>query len=222
MSSGALLLKQLQARKREQVAQVREDQRRINPGTSRTAIDEASHTANQSAGSSDADRDKVLDSLADYGGISNADNSLTIEVCLGPDCSGGGGGAALLEIESLVTSGGEQGTGSMCNIRVVGGGCRDYCTMGPNVHMHSESIAAENSHFTKVNCPEECRRVVRVATGTVSKGTCDANIGKGGNNDDIGKILQLRADGRRWRVLREQAAKERRLRVRERENKDVG
>ena len=27
----------------------------------------------------------------------------TIEVCLGPDCSGGGGGAALLEIEDLVS-----------------------------------------------------------------------------------------------------------------------
>ena len=29
--------------------------------------------------------------------------STTIEVCLGPDCSGGGGGAALLEIEDLVS-----------------------------------------------------------------------------------------------------------------------
>ena len=27
----------------------------------------------------------------------------TVEVCLGPDCSGGGGGAALLEIEDLVS-----------------------------------------------------------------------------------------------------------------------
>ena len=218
MSSGTLLLKQLQTWQRPQTA----DQRRTNRGTSRDD-DGVSNvndtTGTQSAGSSTVEKDKeVLDSLQANERINNGNKEVTIEVCLGPDCSGGGGGAALLEIESLVTSGGEQGTGSKCNIRVVAGGCRDYCTMGPNVHIHSDSIAAEDSQFTRVNCPAECRRVVRAATGVRS--TCDTSIGEAYYHD-VGKILQLREDGRRWRMLREQAAKERRLRVREREKKDV-
>ena len=229
MSSGALLLKQLQARQRQQTARARVDPQRSYCDTSRyKATDEATindTTGHQSAGSSSTvDQGKeVLDSLPADGGIDNGNKAVTIEVCLGPDCSGGGGGAALLEIESLVMDGGEEtDTGSKCNIRVVGGGCRDYCTMGPNVHLQSNFIAAEDSHFTRVNCPAECRRVVRVATGTSSNGTCDDNTGKDGNANDIAKILQLREDGQRWRVLREQAAKDRRLRVRERDKKSEG
>ena len=222
MSSGALLLRQLQARNRDQAARVRADQRRINPDTTRAAIDEVNltdMTANQSAGSGTVDNEKALESRQADGDMDNGDKSTSIEVCLGPDCSGGGGGAALLEIESLVKSGGEQGTdaANKSNICVVSGGCRDYCTMGPNVHIHSESVAAKNCHFTKVNCPAECRRVVRAATGEM--GTCG---GDDGNADNIAKILQLREDRRRWRVLREQAAKERRLRMRERDKKSEG
>ena len=226
MSSGALLLKQLQARQRQQTARARVDPQRSYCDTSRVKATIDDTTSNQSAGSSTIDKEReVLDSQRSGECIDNANAPVTIEVCLGPDCSGGGGGAALLEIESLVMGGGggkKAGTGSMSNFRVVGGGCRDHCTMGPNVHIHSESFAAEDSHFTKVNCPEECRRVVRAATGTSTKGTCDDSTGKAGNSNDIAKILQLREDGRRWRVLRDQAAKERRLRVRERDKKSEG
>lgn len=229
MSSGALLLKQLQAQQRELAAKAREDQRRRNSNATRAAFDTERSSSDdstvQNAGSSTTDKDKkVLDSHQANECSDNANAPVTVEVCLGPDCSGGGGGAALLEIESLVMGGGKQaGTGSKSNIRVVGGGCRDYCTMGPNVHIQSDFIAAEDSHFTRVNCSAECRRVVRVATGTSSSnGTCDDNSGEDDNADNIAKILQLREDGRRWRVLREQAAKERRLRVRERDKKSEG
>ena len=144
MSSGTLLLKQLQARQRLQTA----DQRRTNCGTSRddgvTNLNDttADQSAGRSAGSSTVDQDKkVLDSLQANERINNGNEEVTIEVCMGPDCSGGGGGAALLEIESLVMDGGEKaGNGSKGNIRVVGGGCRDYCTMGPNVHLLNKLV----------------------------------------------------------------------------------
>jgi len=69
----------------------------------------------------------------------------SIEVCQGPDCTGLGGGAALLEIEELVQED-EQGDviasicsdgtfGSTSSTAVVAGGCRDLCTVGPNVHI---------------------------------------------------------------------------------------
>ena len=203
MSSGALLLKQLQGRQREQAAaQAQIYGRQASDGVdadtpSRAGKQEEGPSA-QSAGSDD--------------------KSVTIEVCLGPDCSGGGGGAALLEIESLVM--GSSG-GRSANICIVGGGCRDYCTMGPNVHIQADYITAEESHFTKVNCPAECRRVVRKATD----GKVDdiPPVGDDTGTADVGTILQLREDGRRWQRLREQAAKERRLRAREREpNRDTG
>ena len=203
MSSGALLLKQLQGRQRQQdVAQAqiigRQKSNGVDADTSSRAGTEEAPSA-QSAGSDD--------------------KSVTIEVCLGPDCSGGGGGAALLEIEALVM--GSSG-GRSANICVVGGGCRDYCTMGPNVHIHADFVADEESHFTKVNCPGECRRVARKAAAT--DGKVDDTTPPGGDDNgtaDIGTILQLREDGRRWQRLREQAAKERRLRAREREQ-DTG
>lgn len=57
----------------------------------------------------------------------------TIEVCLGPDCSGSGGGAALLEIEELLSATfRKKCVGSKI---VLPGGCRDYCTMGPNIYV---------------------------------------------------------------------------------------
>jgi len=205
MSSGALLLKQMQGRQKEQAAaqaQVygRQKWNGVDTGTSSRAGKEEGPPAAQSAGSDD--------------------KSVTVEVCLGPDCSGGGGGAALLEIEALVM--GSSGCRS-ANICIVGGGCRDYCTMGPNVHIHADFITAEESHFTKVNCPAECRRVVQKATAT--DGKVDDTTPPGGDDNgtaDIGTILQLREDGRRWQRLREQAAKERRLHARERKpNQDT-
>ena len=208
MSSGALLLKQLQGRQKEQAAaqaQVygRQKSNGVDADTPSRAGKQEEGPSAQSAGSSDT--------------------SVTIEVCLGPDCSGGGGGAALLEIEALVL---DSRGGKSANICVVGGGCRDYCTMGPNVHIHADFITAEESHVTKVNCPAECRRVIQKATdGKVDETPVDETppVGDDSGTADVGTILQLREDGRRWQRLREQAAKERRLRAREREpNRDTG
>ena len=225
MSSGALLLKQLQGRQKEQAAaqaQIygREKSNGVDADTPSRAGKEEGPSA-QSAGST-CSTGEVLNSRHVEQGMNRDDKSVTIEVCLGPDCSGGGGGAALLEIEALVmgSSGGEASTLSS-GICVVGGGCRDYCTMGPNVHIHTDFVTAEDSHFTKVNCPAECRRVVRKATDGKVDDT--PPVGDDSGTADVGTILQLREDGRRWQRLREQAAKERRLRARERDpNRDTG
>jgi hypothetical protein len=233
MSSGALLLKELQARADRRhassngVSSRAETTRTCNDDADGAGHDDARTTVPNAGSACTDDEDRVLNPQQNDKRVvvPNNEHPVTIEVCLGPDCSGGGGGAALLEIESLVMMSQLPGeprpsmsNRSRCNIRVVGGGCRDFCTMGPNVHIHSDSIAAEDSHLTKVDCPAECRRVVRVATE--GKGEYDANVSEC-DNAAVGRILQLREDGQRWRTLREQAAKERRLRVREREKKDA-
>jgi len=125
-----------------------------------------------------------------------------VEVCLGPDCSGGGGGAALLEIEDLVGAVGRNCTICSGNagiatgatpaadlpVTVSIGGCRDHCTVGPNVYLSvgrgtyaaaptvasggssnrtattncgaAISISADARHHTRVNNPDACRNVV--------------------------------------------------------------
>ena len=79
-----------------------------------------------------------------------------IEVCQGPDCFGAGGGATILEIEELVQ---EQDAD---NFHVIRGGCRNFCSMGPNVHYCSSiiGIRQQNEHFTKVVGVTECQELV--------------------------------------------------------------
>ena len=146
----------------------------------------------------------------------------TVEVCLGPDCSSSGGGAALLEIEDLLDGWQRK---NICP-RVAVGGCRDHCTIGPNVYIRGQGIA--DSHHPSVDGPDACRRVVSHVVAVISGGVlncsapCDqANAVNRGGSDDISivssaRLLTRREDGRRWRALRERAARERRLRVRER------
>ena len=80
---------------------------------------------------------------------------IIIEVCQGPDCTGLGGGAALLEMEDLVSNQ-MGGPTHNCHYQVVPGGCRNLCSMGPNVHLHSLHI-----HFTKINNPAACRNIMK-------------------------------------------------------------
>ena len=140
---------------------------------------------------------------------SEADATITIEVCLGPDCATAGGGAALLEIEDLVRV-------SSSAIKTISGGCRDHCTEGPNVRVLSRG---SNSHLdaehVKVNCPDACRRVMSplLCTSTSSKLSLK---GQEVEMTPVAKLLARREDTRRWRVHRENAAKERRLQAKAR------
>ena len=140
----------------------------------------------------------------------------TIEVCLGPDCSGSGGGAALLEIEELVSA-----TFRKNCVGVSPGGCRDYCTMGPNIYV-KQFIAGSNitttsiidEHYSKVNNPEACRSILAslFPSGNGSEKVESTN----NNSTSIYSILQRREDGIRWRSHKKRAAMEHRLRVRKR------
>ena len=144
-----------------------------------------------------------------------------IEVCLGPDCSGGGGGAALLEIEELVSYRAKSCTGNNSdakkNVMIVPGGCRDLCTMGPNVHIRNHANY-DDTHYSKVNNPEICRAIVTSIydekKDTVSGGTHKTDSHT--TTDSVTSLLRRREDSARWQSHKDRAARERRFRVRER------
>lgn len=107
--------------------------------------------------------------------------SHVIEVCTGPDCSRGG--AAILEIEELSLESGSQH-------RVVAGGCRNFCGMGPNVHYN-------DCHFTKVKSSEDCQRFAK---------TIGMQLPHDGTDDQSPKIacmMTKKANRVRWQVLRD-------------------
>ena len=237
MSSGALLLQQLQARRQQQQEQQKAKQAQEQPESPKAGAAAAASgsspssngrlATNSTPGPSTVCAAAASASRAASTGDSNC--AIDIQVCLGPDCSGAGGGAALLEIEDLVAKwcpAGAAAEGAARALRVVDGGCRDHCTMGPNVYVRGgpprrsvrngtgDYDPDDGAHFTKVSCPAACRRVVQAAADAA---------GVAGHSDaateppaGAGRILQLREAGRRWRALRQRAATERRLRVKER------
>mmetsp|Transcript_16610 Transcript_16610/g.35070 ORF Transcript_16610/g.35070 Transcript_16610/m.35070 type:complete len:236 (+) Transcript_16610:113-820(+) len=160
----------------------------------------------------------------------------TIEVCLGPDCSGSGGGAALLEIEELVmalqckpktineinnapspikptaksTIHTKHSSNKIATVTVIPGGCRDFCTMGPNVHIQNDKM---NEHHTKVDDPSACRKIVE---SIFDNDTMPGDDKSSSSAATSSSILQRREEGIRWRNRKKRAAMEKRLRVRER------
>lgn len=104
-----------------------------------------------------------------------------VEVCTGPDCSISGGPAALMEIEELAME-------SACRFRVEAGGCRDLCTMGPNVH-------CGGSHFGKVRSPEDCERIAE-AVGMMPTEVEEKT------SSIVGMVLKKKANRSRWQILR--------------------
>ena len=128
---------------------------------------------------------------------------IIIEACQGPDCFGSGGGAVLLELEDLVqeyhdetTSGSDDG---QC-FRVVAGGCRNFCSMGPNVHVSG------GRHFESVKEIEACRKVANdidlLCRIIPSK---DDDSSSTTTSSVISKMLWKRAHRLRWQALRDLA-----------------
>ena len=76
---------------------------------------------------------------------------ILVEVCQGPNCAGG---AALLEIEELVQ---EELQG--IPISTIVGGCRDLCTVGPNVHIRRGKTLMRSFHH--VDDTSTCYSVVQ-------------------------------------------------------------
>ncbi len=110
-----------------------------------------------------------------------------IEVCTGPNCSAGG--AAILEIEELIL---EDGTGGF---RIISGGCRDLCSMGPNVHCQS-------THFPRIRSPEDCYQLA-LQVGMQVLELPDTEHDEGGTSSRIGSMLWKKASRLRWKVLRD-------------------
>ena len=109
----------------------------------------------------------------------------TIEVCQGPDCKGIGGGAALLEIEELV-----QNIPSH-SITVQPGGCRNFCSMGPNVHLLERKSIQESFH--QVKNVDMCKDIVNTVDGCK-----DLSCSSPTKN-----MLLQRANKKRWEMLKQ-------------------
>lgn len=112
-------------------------------------------------------------------------------MCSGVDCSGGGSGAALIELEELCQ---ERGVGE----EVVSGTCTLQCGVGPIVNVHS--VGATGSwatvHHCRVDTPQRCLEVVEGARATFAS------------------VMLRRAAGMRWTALRSRTHAGRRARER--------
>jgi hypothetical protein len=113
--------------------------------------------------------------------------TVPIEVCTGPNCSAGG--AAILEIEELIL---EDGTG---RFEIVKGGCRDLCTMGPNVHCQS-------THFPRIKSPEDCHQFA-VQAGMQVSPPSERSVDGLVKFSTVGSMMLKKANRLRWKVLRD-------------------
>jgi hypothetical protein len=104
-----------------------------------------------------------------------------------------GGGAALLEIEELIGEHAWSNT-NFITPAVVSGACRDYCTVGPNVHIHGH-------HYPHVNNPTRCADVVAslVNVEMISQ-----------NNSFVSRMATRRSERLRWEALRQVSRAQRR------------
>lgn len=113
--------------------------------------------------------------------------AIPVEICTGPNCSAGG--AAILEIEELIL---EDGTG---RFEIVKGGCRDLCSMGPNIHCKS-------THFSRIKSPEDCLQFAVQVGMRVSLATKSGYDGVE-TSSTFGSMMLKKADRLRWKILRD-------------------
>jgi hypothetical protein len=119
-------------------------------------------------------------------------NPIIVEACQGPDCFGSGGGAVLLELEDLVQEYHDKTNGDGQCFRVVAGGCRNFCSMGPNVYV-------SGAHFESVKEIEECRKIANDID------LCIIPSEDSSTTSVISKMLWKRAHRLRWQALRDLA-----------------
>jgi hypothetical protein len=210
MSSGQALLQQLQARRLQVKA---------SNGNSRIIDTDSENKRSVPIRSADTDPPTLP---AQASAISN---DTFIEICQGPDCGGLGGGAALLEIEELVC---EHSHNSNCANQnkpdVVVGGCRDFCTVGPNVYVGSKTNTnngqqlLHHEHLDHVDSPSRCADVVDalykvgvgvravnvVGTATLPPPTHTTNMSTHKeSNSLVSRMAQRRSERLRWEALRQ-------------------
>ena len=132
----------------------------------------------------------------------------TLEVCQGPDCFGCGGGAVLLELEELAQ---EEAAHSQqqhfgtdvddVRVHVVRGGCRNFCSMGPNVHDRSRQHQYSQVKGLK-ECQDVFRHVCRPLSEADAKTTPVRITDPPVRSSPVTRMLTLRANRERWSFLR--------------------
>jgi len=142
---------------------------------------------------------------------------ISVEVCQGPDCAGLGGGAAILEIEEIVQEAvhvyerhAHRPQQALRNVRrippqVIVGGCRNFCTVGPNVHLLDAIEGGTLESFHQVNSPSSCAIVSQraiLAAGMDSTSSNNGNDDAGGNTNATQSMMLRRSERLRWEALR--------------------
>ena len=116
-----------------------------------------------------------------------------IEVCQGPDCYGAGGGATLLEMEELCQEyrwyddhnnndnddNNQEHHHAVIKPVIRRGGCRNHCSMGPNVYIRG-------NHFTKIKTSQDCVHLMdqNFAAAASHKNTDDQHVTSDYNNNN--------------------------------------
>lgn len=126
-----------------------------------------------------------------------------IVVCTGVDCSGLGGGAALIEIEELCAELEFEGGAS---VSVASGVCTLQCANAPVINVQGHGFKQSSGvtrHHARVDSAAECKKVVDDAAGRVGTAAPD------------GDIMQRRADGLRFAALKQLDRRLRQQRLRQ-------
>mmetsp|Transcript_17265 Transcript_17265/g.24940 ORF Transcript_17265/g.24940 Transcript_17265/m.24940 type:complete len:192 (-) Transcript_17265:42-617(-) len=107
----------------------------------------------------------------------------------------------MIELEELVLENNKRSNNTHV-VSVTRGGCRNFCSMGPNVHTSVK-------HFTKVNSIEACEGVIASCYSNTS-GLCsehqDGQHEANDRNNNIPfqtKMMLRRASQHRWQCVRE-------------------
>jgi hypothetical protein len=140
------------------------------------------------------------------------DATTIIEICQGPDCAGLGGGAALLEIEELVCEHDNNNNNGANKPVLVVGACRDFCTVGPNVHirrkrstMHGQQFVHHEHSLNHVDNPSRCADVVDSLTkvGDRCGGAAHTSTARKESHSLVARMAQRRSERLRWEALRQ-------------------
>lgn len=127
----------------------------------------------------------------------------TVEVCQGLDCLGCGGGAVLLEMEELLQEHQQCCDTLNSDIDLVRGACRNFCTVGPNVHFHDTG-----DHFSQVKSIADCRQVMESVLASATQKKDDGGKSKlllplpSGSLSTMTRVMTQRAERERWNFLR--------------------
>ena len=153
---------------------------------------------------------------------------ISIEICQGPDCTGLGGGAASLEIEELVreyngqlqkycnhASMGSKFCDNMISIDV--GGCREFCTVGPNVHIieyssgkksckskRKKEILESMNHIDDIlSCRGVVQSAIHLTGNNIDNKECSNEIeGLSCAPKEHKSMMERRAERIRWESLK--------------------